>query len=68
MTARSLERVIYYENYMVVDPGKTPLELKQLLTDNEYRQAIDEYGMAMIRPYLVADNGEEKAWRVFRHL
>src|SRR5664280_588947 len=44
MTARSLERVIYYENYMVVDPGKTPLELKQLLTDNEYRQAIDEYG------------------------
>ena len=39
MTARSLERVIYYENYMVVDPGKTPLELKQLLTDTEYRQA-----------------------------
>jgi DNA-directed RNA polymerase subunit beta' len=44
MTARSLERVIYYENYMVVDPGKTPLEPKQLLTDTEYRQAIDEYG------------------------
>jgi len=44
MTARSLERVIYYENYMVVDAGKTPLEQKQLLTDNEYRQAIEEYG------------------------
>ncbi|MEJ6603109.1 MAG: DNA-directed RNA polymerase subunit beta' [Opitutaceae bacterium] len=44
MTARSLERVIYYENFMVVDPGKTPLELKQLLTDIEYRQALDEYG------------------------
>jgi DNA-directed RNA polymerase subunit beta' len=44
MTARSLERVIYYENYMVVDPGKTPLEMKQLLTDTEYRQALDEYG------------------------
>jgi DNA-directed RNA polymerase subunit beta' len=44
VTARSLERVIYYENYMVVDPGKTPLELKQLLTDNEYRQAMEEYG------------------------
>ncbi len=44
MTARSLERVIYYENYMVVDPGKTPLEPKQLLTDIEYRQALDEYG------------------------
>ena len=44
MTARSLERVIYYENYMVVDPGRTPLEPKQLLTDVEYRQALDEYG------------------------
>ena len=44
MTARSLERVIYYENFMVVDPGKTPLEQKQLLTDIEYRQALDEYG------------------------
>ncbi len=44
MTARSLERVIYYENYMVVDPGKTPLEPKQLLTDVEFRQALDEYG------------------------
>ncbi len=44
MTARSLERVIYYENYMVTNAGKTPLELKQLLTETEYQQAIDEYG------------------------
>ena len=44
MTARSLERVVYYENYMVTDPGRTPLELKQLLTEQEYLQAQDEYG------------------------
>ena len=44
MTARALERVIYYENYMVIDPGKTPLEPKQLLSDAEYRQALEEYG------------------------
>ncbi len=44
MTARSLERVIYYENYLVIDPGKTPLEQKQLLTEQEYNQAVDEYG------------------------
>ncbi|HEY4248181.1 MAG TPA: DNA-directed RNA polymerase subunit beta' [Lacunisphaera sp.] len=44
MTARSLERVIYYENYMVVNAGKTPLELKQLLTETEYQQAVEEYG------------------------
>ncbi len=44
VTARNLERVIYYENYMVTDPGKTPLEEKQLLTEQEYLQAQDEYG------------------------
>jgi len=44
MTARSLERVIYYENFIVIDPGKTPLEQKQLLTETEYAQAMDEYG------------------------
>ena len=44
MTARNLERVVYYENYMVVDPGKTPLEEKQLLTEQEFLQAQDEYG------------------------
>ena len=44
MTARNLERVIYYENYIVVDPGKTPLEERQLLTEQEYIAAIDEYG------------------------
>jgi len=44
MTARSLERVVYYENYMVTDPGNTPLELRGLLTEREYLQAQDEYG------------------------
>ncbi len=44
ITARNLERVIYYENYMVTDPGKTPLEEKQLLTEQEYQTAIEEYG------------------------
>ena len=44
LTARNLERVIYYENYIVVDPGKTPLEERQLLTEQEYQAAMDEYG------------------------
>ncbi len=44
ITARNLERVIYYENYLVIDPGKTPLEERQLLTDQEFMQAQDEYG------------------------
>src|SRR5579885_1805932 len=44
MTARQLERVIYYEDYMVVDPGNTPLKQNQLLTENEYREARETYG------------------------
>ena len=40
----SLERVLYYEDYLVVDPGDTPLKDKQLLSELEYREAIENYG------------------------
>ncbi len=44
LTAKELERVVYYENYIVIHPGKTQLEAKQLLTEQEYQQAVEEYG------------------------
>ena len=44
MTARNLERVIYYEDYMVITPGSTPLKLHQLLSEHEYREARETYG------------------------
>ncbi|MGO8675792.1 MAG: DNA-directed RNA polymerase subunit beta' [Limisphaerales bacterium] len=44
MTARNLERVIYYEDYMVVDPGSTPLKEHVLLSEHEYREARETYG------------------------
>ena len=44
MTARDLERVIYYEDYMVIDPGSTPLKLHQLLSEMEFREAKETYG------------------------
>src|SRR2546425_1012037 len=44
MTARNLERVIYYEDYMVIDPGLTPLKQHQLLSEHEYREARETYG------------------------
>ncbi len=44
MTARHLERVIYYEDYMVVDPGNTPLKQNQLLNESEYREGRETYG------------------------
>ena len=45
MTMRNLERVLYYDNYIVVDPGDTPLKEKQLLSEDEYREAIANYGI-----------------------
>ncbi len=44
MTATNLERVLYYEDYVVTDPGETPLQLKQLLNEMEYREAQEKYG------------------------
>ncbi len=44
LSTRSLERVIYYEDYLVTKPGETPLTRKQLLTESEYREAYDKYG------------------------
>ena len=44
MSAMDLERVIYYEEYVVVDPGRTTLERKQLLSDSEYREAQEKWG------------------------
>ena len=45
LTTSELERVIYYEEYVVIDKGQTELEIKQLLNDNEYREAIEKWGI-----------------------
>ncbi|MCU7858175.1 MAG: DNA-directed RNA polymerase subunit beta', partial [Candidatus Thiodiazotropha sp. (ex Lucinoma borealis)] len=44
MTLRDIERVLYFESFVVVDPGMTPLERGQLLTDEQYLDAIEENG------------------------
>lgn len=55
MTSADLERVIYYEEYVVTDAGNTELEKKQLLSDTEYREAQEKYG----RDAFVAKMGAE---------
>ena len=45
MKTTSLEKVIYFQDYVVVDPGDTPLRLCQLLTEEEKRQAEEKYGV-----------------------
>src|SRR6476660_8470381 len=44
MTLKDLERGLYFENYIVIEPGLTPLKERQLLTEDEYYKAQDEYG------------------------
>ncbi len=44
MTLRDIERVLYFESYLVLDPGMTPMERGQLLTDEQYLDAMEEYG------------------------
>ena len=47
MTLKDIERVLYFENFVVIDPGMTPLEEKKLLSEEDYLQAQDEYGEDM---------------------
>ncbi|RKY29143.1 MAG: DNA-directed RNA polymerase subunit beta' [Planctomycetota bacterium] len=44
LKVNSLERVIYFQSYIVVDGGDTPLKVKQLLTEDEYRECRAKYG------------------------
>lgn len=54
MSPKVLEKVIYFVNYIVIDPGDTPLLKKQLLNEREYRESRERYGDAF-----VADIGAE---------
>ncbi len=44
MTMRQLEKVLYFESYIIVDPGETKLKERELLTDEEYRKHVQEFG------------------------
>jgi DNA-directed RNA polymerase subunit beta' len=44
MTLKDLERILYFENFVVIEPGLTPLKLHQLLSEEEYAKAQDDFG------------------------
>jgi DNA-directed RNA polymerase subunit beta' len=44
MPVRQLERVLYFEDYIVIDPGDTPLKPKELLSEDEYKKKLSEFG------------------------
>jgi DNA-directed RNA polymerase subunit beta' len=64
MTARHLERVIYYEDYLVIDPGTTPLKQHQLLTEQEFREAKETYGADAFTAKMGAEAVREALGRV----
>ena len=63
MKTSNLERVIYFQDYIVIDAGDAPLEDKQLLTEEEYRQARQKYGSEF-----EADMGAEAVKKMLKRL
>ena len=55
MSPRSLEQVLYFGAYVVIDPGNTALTYKQILTDKEYREAQEQYGSKAFRAGMGAE-------------
>ena len=64
MSPRDLEKVLYFASFVITDPGNTPLEYKQLLTDKELREAQEKYG----EDAFVAKMGAEGVKDLLRHI
>ena len=52
---KALERVLYFESYIVIEPGLTDLQINQLLSEDEYQDAIDKYGEDSFRAGIGAE-------------
>jgi len=63
MKTTSLEKIIYFQDYVVVTPGETPLKERQLLTEEEYRKAREVYGEVF-----EADMGAEAVKKLLERL
>lgn len=66
MKTSDLEKIIYFQDYVVVDPGDTELTFKQMLTEDEFRQASEKYGNAF-RAMMGADAVRELLTRTDLH-
>ena len=49
ISPRTLEKVLYFASYIVLDPGQTALQMKQVLSEKEYRDEIEKYGYGAFR-------------------
>ena len=64
VTLKELERVLYFESYVVTDPGQTPLRKKELLTETRYRKLMEEHGPGSFQ----AEMGAEAIRKLLRDL
>ncbi len=55
LTLRELEKVIYFESYIIIDPGDTELKYKQVMTEDAYRKALEEFGEGAFRAGIGAE-------------
>lgn len=55
ISEKSLERVLYFESYIVIEPGLTDLKINQLLSEEEYQDAVDKYGEDLFRAGIGAE-------------
>jgi DNA-directed RNA polymerase subunit beta' len=55
MTLKDLEKILYFESYVVVEPGLTPLKLHQTLNEDEFVSAVEEYGEDAFRAMIGAE-------------
>ena len=76
MKTSDLEKVIYYQDYVVIDPGDTEMTFKQVLTEDEHRLAVEKYGNAFravmgadsIRELIERTNLDEEAEKIRQDL
>jgi len=59
MTLKELEKVLYFESYVVIDPGSTGLTERELLSESRYRKACEEYGAETFRAGMGAESIRE---------
>ncbi|MGN0298517.1 MAG: DNA-directed RNA polymerase subunit beta' [Lachnospiraceae bacterium] len=59
LNPRLLDKILYFASYIVLDPGKTNLSYKQVLSEKEYRDAIDEFGYDSFRAGMGAEAIQE---------
>ena len=59
ISPRTLEKVLYFASYIVLDPGQTNLQYKQVLSEKEYREEIDKYGYGAFRAGMGAEAIQE---------